>query len=82
MFSLRDCITRCQRDLTPDTSDLMALHVLPCAAALSNPSLDVLPEYIQGFLGTSLVTCKMHNQYEANILNNLTTLHNLLCMIN
>ena len=29
MFSLRDCITRCQRDLTPDTSDLMALHVLP-----------------------------------------------------
>ena len=29
MFLLRDCITRSERDLTPDTSDLMALHLLP-----------------------------------------------------
>jgi hypothetical protein len=30
MFLLRDCITRNERDLTSDTSDLMALHLLPC----------------------------------------------------
>ena len=40
MFLLRDCITRSERDLTPDTSDLMALHLLPQAClAMFEPVL-------------------------------------------